>query len=207
MKAFADHLAQGQVKEAKEVLNNAKDNLEPSIYWFNMGLADAKLEQWAQARISLLKSQKISARNETNINLEIVEGHLAVSEYESPQTIKDYGIQSTYFVGTQLALTINLALLVIGLWNYNKKKKLKEFIIILCLMLGLSALSIWTKNWPWYVASNEVAIYHGPSALFDQKGVIPKGIKILGKEKDNWIQVIYPSRLEGWIKKELISEL
>lgn len=207
MEAFDNHLAKGEIDQAKEALNMSRNDLDPSVYWFNLGRVEAKLEHWADARISFLKSQKITSRAETQANLEVIESKLAVAQYEAPQNIQDYVVKSTFFIGSELALTLNLVLLVVGLWKYQKSKKIKDFVLILFLMLGLSGLTIWTKYWPWFVSTEETAIYQGPSEIFEQAGLIPKGIKILGKEKENWVQVIYPSRLEGWVKKESISEL
>ncbi|HLT22166.1 MAG TPA: SH3 domain-containing protein [Bacteriovoracaceae bacterium] len=207
MKAFEDHLAKGETSEAQRILNEAKSEMEPSVYWFNQGLLHAKNNNWADARISLLKSQKLLSRQETISNLEIVEKQLVVSEVEAPRTVKDYLISSTYFAGSELALTLNLALLIIGLWNFRKTKSIRGFIGILIMMIMLSGLSLWTRNWPWVVAEEEITVLDGPSEIFESVSVIPKGIKFLGVERDSWVKVIYPSRLEGWIKKENISEL
>ena len=207
MKAFEDHLAKGETSEAQRILNEAKSEMEPSVYWFNQGLLHAKNNNWADARISLLKSQKLLSRQETISNLEIVEKQLVVSEVEAPRTVKDYLISSTYFAGSELALTLNLALLIIGLWNFRKTKSIRGFVGILIMMIMLSGLSLWTRNWPWVVAEEEITVLDGPSEIFESVSVIPKGIKFLGVERDSWVKVIYPSRLEGWIKKENISEL
>jgi len=207
LKAFEDHLAKGETSEAQNILNEAKEELEPSVFWFNQGLLHAKTNNWADARISLLKSQKLIARQETLENLEIVEKQLVVSEIEAPRTIKDYVISSTYFAGSELALTLNLALLIIGLWNFRKTRSLRGFVGILIMMIMLSGLSLWTRTWPWVVAEEEISVFDGPSEIFESVSVIPKGIKFLGVEQDSWIKIIYPSRLEGWIKKENISEL
>jgi len=207
LKAFEDHLAKGETSEAQRILNEAKSEMEPSVYWFNQGLLHAKNNNWADARISLLKSQKLLSRQETISNLEIVEKQLVVSEVEAPRTVKDYLISSTYFAGSELALTLNLALLIIGLWNFRKTKSIRGFIGILIMMIMLSGLSHWTRNWPWMVAEEEITVLDGPSEIFESVSVIPKGIKFLGVERDSWVKVIYPSRLEGWIKKENISEL
>jgi len=207
LKAFEDHLAKGETSEAQKILNEARSELEPSVYWFNQGLLHAKNNNWADARISLLKSQKQLSRQETISNLEIVEKQLVVSEVEAPRTVKDYLISSTYFAGSELALTLNLALLIIGLWNFRKTKSIRGFVGILIMMIMLSGLSLWTRNWPWVVAEEEITVLDGPSEIFESVSVIPKGIKFLGVERDSWVKVIYPSRLEGWIKKENISEL
>lgn len=207
MKAFEDHLALGESQKAKEVLEHGKTDIGLSVYWFNMGRLHAEEASWADARIAFLKSWQIQPRSETRSNLEIVESKLLVSEVESPATIKDYLIHSTFFTGTQLALTLNLILLVLGLLAYKRSRNIKKFAFTLFLMLLLSGLSIWTRHWPWSVAEQEIPVFIGPSEIFDKVTVIPKGIKILGTEKDSWIKIIYPSRFEGWIKKENISEL
>ncbi|HLW55969.1 MAG TPA: SH3 domain-containing protein, partial [Bacteriovoracaceae bacterium] len=91
--------------------------------------------------------------------------------------------------------------------NFKKSKNLRHFLMITVVMVMLSGLSLWTRHWPWSVAEQEVDVYHGPSEIFDKVQVVPKGIKFLGLEKDSWIKIIYPSRFEGWVKKENISEL
>lgn len=195
------------MKEAEEVLTQLKGELDPSVYWFSMGKLYAKDNNWSDARIAFLKSQKIYPRQETIDNLLVVEKKLVVSELEAPRSIKDYSIHTTYFIGAELALTLNLALLVWGLWRFKKTKSYKQLLAIISVILMLSGLSFWTRNWPWVVAEEELIVFHGPSEIFDKVQVVPKGIKFLGVEKDSWIKIIYPSRFEGWIKKENISEL
>jgi len=207
LKAFESHLNKGEIEEAKKALNSIDKDLEPSVYWFSMGQVYAKDNNWADARIAFLKSHKIFPRQETIDNLEIIEKKLVVSEVEAPRSIKDHLINSTYFIGAELALTLNLALLILGLWNFKKSKNLRHFLMITVVMVMLSGLSLWTRHWPWSVAEQEVDVYHGPSEIFDKVQVVPKGIKFLGLEKDSWIKIIYPSRFEGWVKKENISEL
>lgn len=207
MKAFEEQLVQGKLQQAQEILDKNKQELEPSIYYFEKGRLHALTNEWPEARIAFLKSQKISPREETQNNLSTVEMKMVVSEIEQPRTINDYAIKSATLFANELALTANLLLLVLGLWIFKRTRSYKNLIMCVSLMIVLSSLSLWTKNWPWLVTEQEVDIYHGPSEIFEKTQVIPKGIKVLGVEKDSWIHIIYPSRLEGWIKKENISEL
>lgn len=207
MKAFEESLGRGELAQAKELLNSNQQNLEPSAYFFHLGRVYALENQWAEARIAFLKSQNIIPRPETAENLKLIETKMAIKEVESPRTIKDYIINATYFTGTELALTLNLLLLVIGLWTYRRSRNFKKLMSILILMLILGSFSLWINSWPWKIAEDELNVYQGPSEIFDTVQVVPKGIKFLGVEKDKWINIIYPSRFEGWIKKEKISEL
>lgn len=207
LEAFEEYLNKGEVIKAKEILNSNQQHLESSVYFFNLGRVYAADKNWPEARIAFLKSQKMLARKETLSNLEIIEKQMVIAELESPRSIKDYLVNSTYFLGTEMVLTINLLLLVGGLWMIQKSKDIRKLITIATMILLLSALSLWTHYWPWAVAENEIHVYHGPSEIFEKVELIPQGMKFLGLEKDSWIHVIYPSRFEGWIKKENISEL
>ena len=207
MKAFEQHLNRGEWEEARNSLEQSKNELDPAVYWFKLGLIDAGQENWSDARISLLKSQKLASLEETKSNLKLVESKLSVDQYESPREMRDYAINSLHYLGTEIALTLNLALLVLGLWNFRKTRNIMKFSMILVLMVSLSGLSLWTHRWPWYVFVNEAPVFAGPSEIFEQVGSVPKSIKVLGIQKDSWIKVIYPSRLEGWVKKENLSEL
>ncbi len=207
MKAFEHHLAQGELEEARKTLEDSKKDLDPAVYWFKHGLVDVQQKNWSDARISFLKSQKITPLEETSNNLKLVETKLSVDQYESPRQLSDYAISTIHFVGTEIALTLNLVLLVIGLWNFKKTRDIVKFSIVLSLMVALTGLSLWTKNWPWFVFEKEAAVYAGPSEIFEQVGSVPRSIKVLGTQKDSWIKVIYPSRLDGWVKKENLSEL
>ena len=206
----ASNIATGSVitELAKgRTLEEAKKDLDPAVYWFKHGLLEVQQKNWSDARISFLKSQKISSLEETSANLKLVERQLSIDQYESPRQLSDYAISSVSFLGTQMALTLNLFLLVIGLWSFKKTKNITKFSLILFLMMSLTGLSLWTKNWPWYVFEKEAAIYAGPSEIFEQVGNVPRAIKVLGTPKDSWVKVIYPSRLNGWVKKENLSEL
>lgn len=207
MKAFEHHLAQGDWEEARKTLEDSKKDLDPAVYWFKHGLVDVQQKNWSDARISFLRSQKISPMEETSNNLKLVETKLSVDQYESPRQLSDYAISTVHFIGTEISLTLNLVLLVVGLWNYKATKSILKFSIILSVMVSLTGLSIWTKNWPWFVFEKEAPVYAGPSEIFEQVGNVPRSIKVLGTGKDSWIKVIYPSRLEGWVKKENLSEL
>jgi hypothetical protein len=66
-----------------------------------------------------------------------------------------------------------------------------------------------------YVAKKNVAIVfeesqvrEGPSQVFTQSHIIPRGTKVITEEiKSDWVYIVYPLSFVGWIKRSQLGVL
>ncbi len=80
-------------------------------------------------------------------------------------------------------------------------------VVFLLLVLIPVGLNWWVKSWPYAVVVAPQAIQEGPSAIFPARGELPVGVLVITREMGEWEEVIYPSRFQGWIKKQGLKVL
>jgi hypothetical protein len=65
----------------------------------------------------------------------------------------------------------------------------------------------WLNSQSRYLSSEETLIYEGPSEIFKGQYAVPSGIFIMGKKKNDWVHIYYPSKFRGWVKKENLLDM
>ena len=193
---------------ALKLLEKSSKKMGEGLWHYNMGSVLGKLEKFPEARYHLLMSERHGfSSQELNLNQELVETKLGVTKLESPLTLTDY-IARGGMIGSQgYFTTIALLGIVISIWLARKKDQLKAAIFFLLCSLSFVGLNFWIENWEKYIVIGPKVIQEGPSSIFREKGEIPLGVMLITQEKEDWIKIIYPSRFEGWTKRNGLKEL
>jgi len=92
-----------------------------------------------------------------------------------------------------------------------KYKKIISKIAILLLLLTAVLPFIFSilylENVNYAVAFKDITLYEGPSKIFQEKGKVKAGSKIiLGEFRDGWFYVKFPISLAGWASKDQLGQ-
>lgn len=208
LKTVQDFYRQNDLKSALQTLEAAERDISGGLWHYNMGTIHGKMENWSLARYHFLQSQLEGyTGGELQINLNIVESKLNLTKVEGPITSQDYllraGLEAQHGVFTLVGLLFIL-LATISLW---KKSGYKIWLSFLSCALLVFGLNLWVRSLDEFVVIRPQMIQEGPSAIFRSVDELPAGVLLIGKRQENWLKIIYPSRLEGWIKNEGLKEL
>lgn len=193
---------------AFKLLENSVNKVSKGLWHYNMASVLAKLEKLPEARYHLLMSERHGfSSKELSLNQELVETKLGVRKLESPLTMTDYLVRGGIIGAQGYFTTIALLGLVISIWLARKKDQFKGAIFFLFCSAIFIGLNFWVENWEKYIVVAPKVIQEGPSSIFREKGEIPLGVMLITQEKEDWIKIIYPSRFEGWTKRNGLKEI
>lgn len=193
---------------AKKLLEEHQSDLDPGVWHFNLGVLNAKLDQWALARFHFLKADERGFSEPDLVsNQKIVEEKLDLQKLEKPISTGDY-LTKAALIGSQgIFLSISFVFLIMGIVSLWKKAGSKIFAVFISLAILITGLNFWILSWNKYVVINPAPVFDGPSVIFQNRGEIPPGVMIIVKRQGDWEKIIFPSRFEGWIKAVDLKEL
>ncbi len=124
-----------------------------------------------------------------------------------------YSFFRNYPVSNYLNIFIAICLIsILGLkklYKNSKTKFKKSLLIIFSLtILSHSLIYIVDQTFSWAIVTENGKVYDGPSAIFTQTMVLPKGLKVITKKGSNerWLRIYTMDLKTGWIKRDqLIS--
>jgi hypothetical protein len=184
--------------------------MDSGIFHYNLGTVYSKMGDQATARFHLEKAIHEGYINTSSLNnLNYVKSQLQVDDLSTSIEIPDQFIN----VATALppsayhSFTLVLCLIAVVLIRFQKIKK--KWVMALAFSLALSPVSFsifYVKNINYAIALKDLPLYEGPSKIFNEKGQVRAGSKIvLGKFKEGWFYVEFPLSLSGWIKKDQLG--
>jgi uncharacterized membrane protein (UPF0136 family) len=200
--------AQKDYQKALETLAANKGKISESVWHYNVGTVYGKLENWPMARyhLTLAEWEGLSSK-EVISNKNFVETKLDAQKLERPISASDYfvkgGIQSSQGILSSLSLFVVL----IGLIVFWKKKSIRALVASLVVAGIVLGVNFWIHSWDKMIVVSTQVIKDGPSEIFGAREEIPVGLMIVGTKKGDWVEVIYPSRYQGWIKFTGLKEL
>lgn len=173
-----------------------------------MGTVQAELGNLPLARFHLLLAQEAGySLKALDQNLKFVEGKLEIERLEKPLGPSDYLIKGALIASEGLLLTLALLVIVFGVWMIRKAPSFKSAAFLLVGALLPLGLNLWIKSWPRQIVTEAKMIYEGPSALFGQRGELSAGVMVITNKKEDWEEIIFPSRFSGWIKPNGLKKL
>ncbi len=197
-----------EYQKALEILNANKKNISSPVWHYNVGTFYGKLENWPLARYHLTIAEWEGLRSkEVSLNKHLVESKLEIAKLERPTSLQDYFVKGGIEASQGILSLISFIFVFIGLIFFWRQKIQKIFLA--CLAMGSIALgmNLWIHSWDKMIVINSQTIKDGPSEIFGQHDEVPTGVMIVGKSKGDWIEIIYPSRFQGWIKNTGLKEL
>lgn len=200
--------AQKDYQKALETLAANKGKISESVWHYNVGTVYGKLENWPMARyhLTLAEWEGLSSK-EVISNKHYIEMKLDTDKHERPISPSDYFVKGGIASSQGILSSVSLFFVLVGLIVFWKKKSIKALSACLALALMVVGINFWIHSWDKMIVVTTQVIKDGPSEIFGQRDELPVGLMIVGKKKDNWIEITYPSRYQGWIKDTGLKEL
>lgn len=209
---FEELYAKKDYKGAIDFLLANKQQFNSGTFHYNLGTTYAKMNELGAARFHLEKAALNGMYNSALYNnLQYVNAKIVGEDISTSQSIVDRAVDYSVSIPREAYLTISLALMILFLVILKFKNiKSRVLILIWVLIAFLPSIYIYSLDYTTNVAValKEVSILEGPSKVFQEKGKIQAGAKvILGEYKEGWFFIKYPISLSGWVSKENLGIL
>ena len=189
--------------DSAEAILSSTNDIPKNILLYNKGflsyaqgdLVEAK-KYYEQARIHGMLSKEVSA------SLERVNQELAITTLESQYTTyENFLINYKLLPSGHLYLGFGFLVAMFLLSLIKKWHPLAVFMGSLIIIFGFYQYEI--QKYELVYVKEDRLIQRGPSAIFEETGVLPAGSKVfLSKEKNDWRYIEYPEVLRGWVNNK-----
>lgn len=196
-------------QEAIKLLQKSKDKFEPGVYEYNLGLVFMRNDQLVQARIQFEKA-KYNGFYSTELKeaMSEVTSRLEVKTLEQPSTFKDEFNSVVLQVPFDVYIFISLIFIFLVLWLYKKIDKYQTTILALFAILPTVFYYQYVARHEKIILLNDEFLYRGPSKMFEQIQLAPKGMKLFtGKDHNGWRFVESPESHKGWFKTDQVEKI
>ena len=208
LKTVADLYAQKEYQKALEILTVNKNKISEGVWHYNVGTIYGKLENLPMARYHLIEAEWKGANSKEVIDNKIyIESKLEIPTLEKPLSPSDYFVKGAITSSQGILTSVSLLILISALIVFWKKKSFVALMTGIALFSTVIGLNFWIISWDKMIVTNVQEIKEGPSEIFGLRGEIPPGLMIVGNKKGIWIEIVYPSRYQGWIKNSGLKEL
>ncbi len=203
------YLAKNYKGAAQYLLNN-KQHFESGIFYFNLGTVYSKMGDFPVARFHLEKAIQEGYINSATLNnLGFVKSQMNSEDLSTSSALPDQIVNYMSSMPKAGYLSLSLIFILVSLILIKSKSIQKKWLIGFVLFLSITPF-LWShyyaENLNRAIALNEVVIYEGPSKIFNEKGKLRSGSKvILGEFKDGWFFIEFPISLAGWVNKDQLG--
>ncbi len=197
----------GKYEQAQNLLLKNKIEFNEGLFHYNLGTLLAKTGKVAAGRYHFEKAKKdgyVDTKNHNN--LEFVKNQLQVNDISSSEEFSDQFIDSALALPVSIYISMTLILLIIFSLVIRFKVVMNKYLRLIFFVLAFSPLAfnqfyLGQKNQA--VSLTELKLYEGPSKVYEEKGAVPAGAKlILGRIEKGWVFIERPLDLSGWVKLE-----
>lgn len=197
-------------KGAAQYLLKNKQHIDSGIFHYNLGTVYAKMGDQATARFHLEKAIQDGYINSSSLNnLTFVKSQLQVDDLTTSTSFPDTLMNIATAIPPAGYFSLTLAMMVLFTLLIRIKKIQKRWVMVIVVLLAITPVlfsNFYVKNINFAVALKDVPLYEGPSKIFNEKGQIRAGSKIiLGEFKEGWFFVKFPISLSGWINKDQLG--
>jgi hypothetical protein len=183
-------------------------DIELPIKLYNLGFISHKKGELAQSVYYLEKAKSEGLfSKEWDESMHKVKFDLGIDLIEANYSKTDELLLNGHSVKIEVYYSLIVIFILVGLGLFKFVNKYVSIIVLVPIVLIV--LMIKTIG-PLTGAINkvEVAIYRGPSRIFEQVQTLGPGVKILfSKQNKDWKYIKYPEVFQGWVYKNKAIEL
>jgi tetratricopeptide (TPR) repeat protein len=208
--SFEELYAHKEYKAAINHLLQNKQQFSSGIFHYNLGTCYSKLADYGTARYHFEKAIKAGLYNSAiSNNLKFVKANLDVDDLSTSTHLPDQFMDLSLSIPREAYYTTSLVFILLLALAMRFKKVTRKTIAVICLMFALVPIfyaQFYLNTVNSAVALKDISLLEGPSKIFQEKGKLRAGSKIiLGEYKDGWFLVKYPESLSGWISKDQLG--
>lgn len=207
---FEELYSKQDYKSAINSLLHNKQQFDSGTFHYNLGTTYAKLGDIGAARLHLeLAIQKGMYNTETINNLRYVVSKFDGEDITTSSSLIDSSLNFTLNIPKEAYLSMSLFFVLCVLLWIKLKNISNKIVWALCLFVSLIPLIYgfgYLQTINTAISLKEIPVYEGPSKIFQEKGKLKPGAKIvLGELKDGWYFVKYPITLSGWVQRDSLG--
>lgn len=208
--SLSDLYLKKDYKGAAQYLLKNKQQFDSGTFHYNLGTVYSKMGDQATARFHLEKAIQEGYVNSSSINnLNFVKSHLQVDDLSTSTSLPDQFVNFTTMVPMAGYATLTLLLVIIFTLMIRFQKITRKWVMAAVMLIALLPVLFsvfYVKDINHAVALKDIPLYEGPSKIFNEKGKVRAGSKIiLGEFKEGWFYVEFPVSLSGWINKDQLG--
>jgi len=208
LKAFQNLYDKKDYRQALNLLASEGSNLSPELFHYNLGITLFQMERFPEARFHFLMAEENGFQGNSLRNNQILtEQKLELSHLESPISITDYLIKGASELRHGYYTFLSLIIIFIGLVLLKKKPTFKKLVLWTILSLLPLGINFWVDSWDRRVVIEGSPLSNGPSSIFLTERKLPPGLIVILRGDENWKQIIFPSRFEGWISSDDLKKV
>lgn len=196
--------------QALELLEQNRDEFDSGVYEYNLSINYYHLEKYVDARYYMEKAIREGMHTQKSQKiLDGIKSKLEIGELEAKEQISDYFYDYSTHFSLYQGLGASLILMIIYFSLLRKISGLSSKSILLLGTLIPFAFSVFIKfSYAPAVLKQEVKVREGASLIFDEKTVLPAGMKVIATPKKSpWIYIYSPSAFRGWVLSEEVRYL
>lgn len=197
-------------KGAAQYLLKNKQQFESGIFHYNLGTVYSKMGDQATARFHLEKALQDGYINSSSLNnLNFVKSQLDVDDLTTSTSLPDQFVNYSTSVPMMGYVSITLALLIAFTLSIRMGKIQKKWAMGIAFLIAFVPMVFavtYVKDINHAIALKDIPVYEGPSKIFNEKGKVRAGSKVvLGEFKEGWFYIEFPLSLSGWINKDQLG--
>ncbi len=200
LEKFNTYLKEKNWNEASGYLESL--NLPKNLELFNKAYLSYVKGDLPQAKLFLEKAKYSGLFSDELASAKaLVQTKLEISEFENSLELSDKLHLESLSVPPLFFIVVGLIFSVLAVSSFIKK----SWFILICtaaLGVGTFAYNHSLKKYDLFISSENQNVFLGPSKIFEQVQVLPKGIKYsISKKSKQWYHIESPREFRGWIYK------
>jgi hypothetical protein len=209
LKEFKKYYDTSQYDSAYELLMQNQNSFDPGVWHYNIAIVSLKNNKPVKARIHLEKAKKSGLySNELNEALRDTTEKLQVRSIESASDWADNFNLAISQTPYDVFLTVALIFFIILIIMVKKLKGVAKWLMIIPVIVPLFFYYFYVRHFNTLITYQNEIVYNGPSQMFDQVQLLPRGTKfITSKRYEQWYFIIYPSSHQGWVMPKKVEQL
>lgn len=208
MEEFKNFYLESKFDEALEWLKNHKQEMSSEVFHYNYGTTLLKKGEFPAARYHFEIAKKMGLNNsELKANLE--NSKIPVKNYENSENF----FEGLTFYSTEISPDVfflaSSVLFFVGVLVYKFiRSKVLAIVLAVFAFSLVSFKTFYVDKKMTGVLLKETSLREGPSEVFSSSNNLPAGVKvILEKKYQDWVFIIYPQKMTGWVNAQDVGFL
>jgi hypothetical protein len=197
-------------EDALTLLHENRPKFDPGVYEYNIGLIYMKQDHYVLARINFEKAKEFGfMTNELNSALNEAKSALQVTVLEDSSSTSDSFNEVLFDLPKEIFFSVSILLLIVFTMLYKRLGSLPiKLVGFIVTVFPIVFYFIVISNKSEVVLLEDHAVRRGPSTMFEEVQLVPKGMKVfINDEVEGWNFIVHPKSHQGWIKTKSLERI
>jgi hypothetical protein len=195
---LTQQLEASKFQEAFVSWSEAKETLDPYVYWHNLGVIYKLQNKLPEARHAL-EMARYNAIYASETEQQITELYQQLPS--SPLSGQESALNGIIALGPEKLYWVGLILSLGMLFFVSRKLKMwMNGLLVFLAAMPLIVIWLFLENSFVFIAKSPIEIYSGPSVIFKTGQEIPIASRVMGKTEDDWLKLYGSGGEVFWVK-------